>query len=131
MATTSLSASSCRLLALAAALAGGAGTAPAPARSFEAGADPAYRPVAAAAPQPLDGGGLRSVEELEAFVDGFAGGEREAYRLAGLTVAVVKDGQLFFAKGYGWADVRNGVPVDAHRTIFRPGSVSKLFTWTA
>jgi CubicO group peptidase (beta-lactamase class C family) len=102
-----------------------------PARRFDAGGDPAYRPVEAAAPQPLDGGGLRSPEELEAFVDGFVGGELEAYDVAGLTVAVVKDGRLFFAKGYGWADVDRRIPVDADKTPFRPGSVSKLVTWTA
>ena len=51
--------------------------------------------------------------------------------MAGLTVAVVKDGQLFFAKGYGWADVDRQVPVEADKTLFRPGSISKLFTWTA
>ncbi len=107
------------------------GTADTPTRPFGAGGDPAYRPVEAAAPQPLAGGGLRSPEELEAFVDGFVGGELEAYDVAGLTVAVVKDGQLFFAKGYGWADVDRQVPVEADKTLFRPGSVSKLFTWTA
>ena len=48
-----------------------------------------------------------------------------------MTVAVVKDGQVYFAKGYGWADVEHQVPVDATNTLFRPGSVSKLFTWTA
>ena len=101
------------------------------ARPFAAGGDPAYRPVEAAAPKPLPGGGLRSPEELEAFVDGFVSAEREAYDVAGMTVAVVKDGQLFFAKGYGWADVERQVPVDAEETLFRPGSVSKLFTWTA
>jgi CubicO group peptidase (beta-lactamase class C family) len=68
---------------------------------------------------------------MESFVDGFVGGAMEAYEVAGLTVSVVKDGQLFFAKGYGWADVARQVPVDAHKTLFRPGSVSKLFTWTA
>src|SRR5262249_34707613 len=98
---------------------------------FGSGGDPAYRPVEAAAPQPLPDGVLRSREELEAFVDGFVTGEREAYDVAGLTVAVVKDGQLFFAKGYGWADVDKKVPVEADKTLFRPGSVSKLFTWTA
>src|SRR5262245_11248223 len=102
-----------------------------PARSFESGGDPAYKPIEAAAPQPLPDGGLKSREELEAFVDGFVTGEREAYDVAGMTVAVVKDGQLFFAKGYGWADVDKGLPVDADKTLFRPGSVSKLFTWTA
>ncbi len=107
-----------------------AAAADAPARGFDAGGDATYRPVAAA-PQPLDGGGLRTPEELEAFVDGFVSGELEAYDVAGLTVAVVKDGQLFFAKGYGWADVDGRVPVDVDKTLFRPGSVSKLFTWTA
>src|SRR5262249_7394030 len=58
-------------------------------------------------------------------------GQLEAYRVAGLTVAVVKDGRLFFTKGYGWADVDHRVPVVADKTLFRPGSVSKLFTWTA
>jgi CubicO group peptidase (beta-lactamase class C family) len=111
-------------------LAATAGAADAPARGFDAG-DAAYHPVEAVAPQPLDGGGLRTPEELEAFVDGFVSGELEAYDVAGLTVAVVKDGQLFFAKGYGWADVERRVAVDANQTLFRPGSVSKLFTWTA
>ena len=112
-------------------LAATVGAADAPARAFGSGGDVAYRPVEAAAPQPLDGGGLRSPEELEAFVDGFVSGELEAYDVAGLTVAVVKDGQLFFAKGYGWADVDRRLPVEADKTLFRPGSVSKLFTWTA
>jgi CubicO group peptidase (beta-lactamase class C family) len=108
-----------------------AGAATTPAGGFDAGCDPTYRPVEAAAPQPLADAGLRSPEELEAFLDGFVGGELEAYHVAGLTVAVVKDGRLFFAKGYGQADVERGVPVDADKTLFRPGSVSKLFTWTA
>src|SRR6185503_20720249 len=72
-------------------------TADARARAFDSGGDVAYRPIPAVAPQPLDHGGLRSPEELEAFVDGFVSGEIEAYDVAGLTVAVVKDGQLFFA----------------------------------
>jgi CubicO group peptidase (beta-lactamase class C family) len=108
-----------------------AGAAEKPAGPAGGGGDVAYRPVEAAAPQPLDGAGLRSPEELQAFVDGFVAGEMEAYDVAGLTAAVVKDGQLFFAKGYGWADVDRRVPVEADQTLFRPGSVSKLFTWTA
>jgi CubicO group peptidase (beta-lactamase class C family) len=107
------------------------GTAAAVPRAFTAGGDPTYRPVAAAMPVPAGGAALQSPGEMEAFVDGFVGGELEAYEVAGLTVAVVKDGQLFFAKGYGWADVERRVPVDAEQTLFRPGSVSKLLTWTA
>ncbi len=46
-------------------------------------------------------------------------------------VVVVKDGQVLLAKGYGYADVEKRIPVDAEHTLFRPGSVTKLFTWTA
>src|SRR5262245_28464252 len=115
----------CRRAALLSAgglLAAAAGSAAPPAHPFDAGGDVTYRPVEAAAPQPLGDGGLRSPEELEAFVDGFVGGELEAYEVAGMTVAVVKDGQLYFAKGYGRADVDRGVPVEASQTLFRPGS---------
>src|SRR5262249_58548306 len=34
-------------------------------------------------------------------------------------------------RGYGFADVAAGRPVDPERTLFRQGSISKLFTWTA
>jgi CubicO group peptidase (beta-lactamase class C family) len=53
------------------------------------------------------------------------------HHIAGAAVSVVKDGKLFFAKGYGFADLQNGTPVDPAQTIFRIGSVGKLFTWTA
>jgi CubicO group peptidase (beta-lactamase class C family) len=45
-------------------------------------------------------------------------------------VAVVQDGNLLLAKGYGYADLEGQTPVDPERTLFRIGSVSKLFTWT-
>ncbi len=69
--------------------------------------------------------------ELEAFFDGYLAAQMEARHLPGATVAVVKDGALFFAKGYGYADVAQQTPVDPERTLFHAGSVSKLFTWTA
>ncbi|MGH8192463.1 MAG: serine hydrolase domain-containing protein [Rhodanobacteraceae bacterium] len=51
--------------------------------------------------------------------------------IAGGVVAVVKDGKLIFAQGYGYANVAKRTPVIADKTLFRIGSVSKLFTWTA
>jgi CubicO group peptidase (beta-lactamase class C family) len=44
---------------------------------------------------------------------------------------VVKDGQVLTQRGYGFADIENRKPVSPETTLFRPGSVSKLFTWTA
>ncbi len=51
--------------------------------------------------------------------------------IAGAVVAVVKDGKLLFAKGYGYSDYEKKVPVSPENTLFRPGSISKLFTWTS
>jgi CubicO group peptidase (beta-lactamase class C family) len=35
------------------------------------------------------------------------------------------------AKGYGYADRENGIPIDPERTMFHIGSNGKVFTWTA
>ena len=69
--------------------------------------------------------------ELEAFLDDLFAKDMEEYHIAGAAVAVVKDGKLFFTKGYGYADVEKGILVDPEQTIFRTGSVGKVLTWTA
>jgi CubicO group peptidase (beta-lactamase class C family) len=69
--------------------------------------------------------------EMEAFLDKELSREMEKHHIAGATVSVVKDGKLFFAKGYGDADLEKGIPVDPERTNFRIGSIAKLFTCTA
>jgi len=75
--------------------------------------------------------GLSTPEELEAFMDGLVQTQLKAYHISGATVAVVKDGSIFFSKGYGFADLASRQPVDPDRTLFRLGSISKLFVWTA
>ncbi|GCE02766.1 serine hydrolase domain-containing protein [Dictyobacter aurantiacus] len=69
--------------------------------------------------------------ELETFLDRELGAQLAKKHIPGATVSVVKDGRLFFAKGYGYADLQHGTRVNAETTLFRIGSVSKLFTWTA
>ncbi|MGE5250582.1 MAG: serine hydrolase domain-containing protein [Bacteroidota bacterium] len=69
--------------------------------------------------------------ELEDFMDDFFASAMQEYHIAGAAVAVVKDGRLFFAKGYGYADLADGLPVDPEKTMFRIGSNTKPFTWTA
>lgn len=69
--------------------------------------------------------------DLEAFLDGIVPQQLERENIAGATISVVKDGKLLFARGYGYSDVAYKKPVVAEETLFRPGSVSKLFTWTA
>ena len=75
--------------------------------------------------------GVQDRAELEAFLDGLMLAQMSEKNVAGATVSVVKDGAVFFAKGYGYADVAGRLPVDPERTLFRIGSISKLFTWTA
>jgi CubicO group peptidase (beta-lactamase class C family) len=72
-----------------------------------------------------------TAEDLGAFLDGFMPQQIEHADIAGAVIAVVKDGKLVFAKGYGYADAEKKVPVSPETTLFRPGSISKLFTWTA
>lgn len=69
--------------------------------------------------------------DLEAYVDGLVPQAIARGGLAGAVVVVVKDGQLLLSKGYGYADVERRKPMDPARTLLRPGSISKLFTWTA
>jgi CubicO group peptidase (beta-lactamase class C family) len=69
--------------------------------------------------------------ELETFIDGMMAAHMPSREIPAATIAVVKDGELFFAKGYGFANREEKIPVEADRTLFRPGSTSKLFTWTA
>jgi CubicO group peptidase (beta-lactamase class C family) len=75
--------------------------------------------------------GPTDAAEMEAFMDDLFARHMDEYHIAGAAVAVVKDGQLFFAKGYGYANLENGIPVDPEQTIFRIGSTTKLVTWTA
>jgi CubicO group peptidase (beta-lactamase class C family) len=69
--------------------------------------------------------------DLEAWLDGYMPYALRRGDVAGAVVVVVKDGQVVLQNGYGYADVATRRPVDAQTTLFRPGSVSKLITWTA
>jgi CubicO group peptidase (beta-lactamase class C family) len=68
---------------------------------------------------------------LGEFVDGVMAQQIATREIAGAVVTVVSKGKVLFSRGYGFADVDRQIPVDGEKTLFRPGSVSKLFTWTA
>ena len=72
-----------------------------------------------------------TADDVHAFLDGFVPMQLEREDIAGAVVLVVKDGAILFAKGYGYSDVEKKTPVTVDATLFRPGSISKLFTWTA
>ncbi|MEK6783671.1 MAG: serine hydrolase domain-containing protein [Bacteroidota bacterium] len=65
------------------------------------------------------------------FMDGVVETHLRDKHIAGATVCVVKDGKILLAKGYGFSDLKKQSPVIASETLFRIGSISKLFTWTS
>ncbi len=60
-------------------------------------------------------------------VDEFIKAEMQKQKIPGVSLAVIRDGQLIYAKGYGFANVEHQVPVKPE-TIFQSGSVGKQFT---
>lgn len=82
--------------------------------------------LSSAAPADLD-----DAAALEAFVDGMVEPLMKNHNSPSGVVAIAREGEVLFAKGYGHQDIEAGTPVDPARTLFRPGSVSKLFTWVA
>jgi len=91
------------------------------------------RPLAEQAPpKPVPLGAHQlTADDAGAWLDGLMPYGLRKNDLAGAVVVIVKDGQVLLAKGYGHADVAAGKPVDPASTLFRVGSISKLFTWTA
>src|SRR5213596_3224925 len=72
-----------------------------------------------------------SKADFETFLDALIPSQLRNRNIAGAVVSVVKDGQVLFQKGYGYADFEAKKPVLPDQTLFRPGSISKLFTATA
>ncbi|OON59900.1 hypothetical protein B0920_21735 [Massilia sp. KIM] len=88
-------------------------------------------PAAAAPPAATGAARALSAADLETWLDGLMPSALRTAGVPGAIVVVVKDGKPLLEKGYGFADWKGSVPVDPNRTLFRPGSISKLFTWTA
>lgn len=89
-------------------------------------------PIAATKSDAQPGGGaLSNAKEVETFFDRFFAREMPRWHIPGAAFVLVKDGKVVFSKGYGYADVENQTPVVPGQTVFRVGSVSKIFTATA
>ena len=96
---------------------------------------PLAMPVAAPSPTsepastpPTGVGPELSRADLEPFFDGLINSQLGNRNIAGAVVSVVRDGEVLLAKGYGYADFGDEKRVSAEGTVFRPGSISKLFT---
>ena len=91
-------------------------------------------PSAEALPATADTNGAvapLNAQDVNAWLDGYIPIAIGRADIPGAVVVVVKDGQILTSRGYGYSDVAKRTPVDPHSTLFRPGSISKLFTWTA
>jgi CubicO group peptidase (beta-lactamase class C family) len=102
-------------------------TLPQPTSTPQAPAEPA---AGAAAAVPAQGVAL-TAEDANAWLDGYLPYALKSGDIAGAVVAIVRDGAVVTERGYGFSDVEKRTPVDPKLTLFRPGSVSKLLTWTA
>lgn len=91
---------------------------PAPTTPVDTVALPAFEPT-------------REEAVLEAYIDGVVAAHMREHGIPGVTVSVVQNGRPLFAKGYGVADATGDRAVAGNDTMFRIGSVSKTFIWTA
>jgi CubicO group peptidase (beta-lactamase class C family) len=63
-------------------------------------------------------------------IDTYVEAQRQAQHIPGVSIAVVRGGQVVKARGYGLANVELDVPASA-KTIYQSGSVGKQFAATA
>ncbi len=73
------------------------------------------------------------------IVNGYSGSEKTAlldsmvmqfihqWQIEGASMCILKDGEVLYAKGYGWADHEREIPMQPYHRM-RIASVSKLFT---
>jgi CubicO group peptidase (beta-lactamase class C family) len=87
-------------------------------------------PPTLTAPQPEARHELTRID-ADAWLDGYMPSALAQGDVAGAVVVIVKDGQVLTQRGYGYADMAQRKRIDPATTLFRPGSISKLFTWTA
>lgn len=86
-------------------------------------AAPAFAPALQQNVLPLAPG--FDVRQFEAIAQELVAGQR----IPGLALAIVQNGRVLSARGYGVTDVSAAEPVDAH-TVFRLASLSKSFAGT-
>lgn len=67
--------------------------------------------------------------EIEGFIDDYMA-QYVGHTSPGAAVVLVKDDEIIFSKGYGYANIEKGTKVDPAGTVFEYGSVSKLFVYT-
>jgi CubicO group peptidase (beta-lactamase class C family) len=75
--------------------------------------------------------GLIDSAELASFVDTIINAQLAKENIPGAVFVLVQNGKVLYRRGYGLANVARRQPVDPEKTIWRIGSISKVFTATA
>lgn len=70
---------------------------------------------------------LEPAGQLTAGLEQFIPEQMQKWKLPGLAIAVVQNGQVIYSQGFGQRDIKNNLPVTT-KTIFAIGSISKSFT---
>lgn len=80
----------------------------------------------------LFGDGIGSlITSLELYTDGLIDGLMQEKNIPGVTLHIVNSEGTLFMKGYGMANLEENKAVYPETSLFRIGSVSKTFIWTA
>ena len=74
------------------------------------------------------GNGPNDMKEFEQFLDSFFAERMQKEHIPGAAFVFIKDNKVFFKKGYGFANLERQQRVSPDSTIFRIGSISKVFT---
>ncbi|MFW9853272.1 MAG: serine hydrolase domain-containing protein, partial [Candidatus Thorarchaeota archaeon] len=69
--------------------------------------------------------------QWKSFFDNEITNVMSVLNIPGMSLSIVNSTHLIYKKGYGYSSIEESKLVDPDTTIFRIGSVSKLFTWTA
>jgi CubicO group peptidase (beta-lactamase class C family) len=78
----------------------------------------------------LSGSAIAQNPNPSSSIDDYILNEMEAEHAPGMSTLIVKDGEIVWINGYGFADIENNVSV-SDSTVFLLASISKVFTGTA
>ena len=67
-------------------------------------------------------------QEVAAFFDDYFDVNLPRFHVPGAVVSVVKDGEVLYSQGYGYADVERQIPYHPGETVFWAASIAKIFT---
>lgn len=75
--------------------------------------------------------GFANTSPLQPKIDDFIKAKMGVHHIPGLAAAIIKNGNIIWSKGYGWANIKQQVEMSPMATVQNIASVSKTVTATA